>query len=100
MDNKIYLPLPNETQGRELKLQIMYFKGRGYAVSVTRVKRKKEEHYTSESYMMFDGYSMMILPCDRKSSKREAEAISIMNSRQQEFFDKYCVEILPKQKDY
>lgn len=62
----------------KLKLVLSYDRGRGYWASVCPVTVKPEEYgghiVNIETFMPLDCKSRRVLPCDRASKKREAEA--------------------------
>lgn len=86
---KIYIPLSN---GQEIKISLSYRTDTiswatsqkiepGYYCTCLPVKRTKGEGYSMEESGAFTGFNLTILPCNRRSSKREQEAAKIMETK-------------------
>ena len=54
---------------------------KGYRVNATPVEISKNSGYQTESFGAFTGFGDTLLPCERRSAKRYAEAISILEER-------------------
>lgn len=94
---KIYSSLGN---GQEIKICLDYRTDTvswatsqkiepGYYLSCIPVKRTKGEGYNLEESGAFTGFNLTILPCNRRSAKREQQAISIMETKIPWIMDKF-----------
>ena len=62
----------------------------GYYASVIPLYRENHDGFITTRVSAGSGFNITILPCERRSSKREAEADSIAQKRAKEFLDILC----------
>jgi len=86
---KKYIPVISTPNANELVVEVYYSLGgtnlftyktdpRGYYLSVSPFKRGE----TSMMYVLGSGAKILILPCNRRSNKREALAIELAKSKE------------------
>lgn len=65
----------------------------GYYANVTPVKVDEKDDYSSESFMLLSGGKTLVLPCERRSTKREIEAYNeVLQGKVQWLIDKICTK--------
>lgn len=62
---------------------------RGYYLSVSPVERAERNGYTMESFTAFSGMKWIVLPVQRKSAKKMAEAIEYFETHINEYIQKF-----------
>lgn len=98
-----YLPIENSDQ--QLMVDIYYSLGgmnyfnyknepRGYYASITPVKVKQYEGYSTTEFGAFSGIKTFLLECKRKSTKAEKEAIALFtDEKRNELIDKVLSKV-------
>ena len=81
-----YFTLENE---KEIKFSIIYVKGVGYRVSSHPVKRSKSGGCSMEEFEAYSGFNDTLLVCNRAGAARLREAIEILKSRMQKYYEWY-----------
>lgn len=98
---KYYLPIKNNEQANNLKIEIYYDKGgynyftsrqerRGYYVSVIPVERINHGAYCSEKMVAFSGYKQLLKEVARKSNKAAQEVLEQCESIINAMIDTLC----------
>lgn len=64
----------------------------GYYLSVKPVKRESRGSYACESYAMFDGFKVMLVPADSRRSKKLAAQAELKAEEQSFFYAKKACE--------
>lgn len=89
----------NLTNGYELEIELIYELGgynywtstqedRGYYLHVTPVKNARiNDKIVAKEYSAFSGIKKLILPVNRKSNKKESEAIELSKESEKELID-------------
>ena len=77
-----------------LRVEVTYDKGRGYVAQITPCH--KDEHswgilYCKEYYNHYNTLSCMLVPCGRKSAKKEQEAYGIMKEKMDWLLAQYVI---------
>ena len=73
----------------EIKFSVLYVKGVGYRVSSHPVKRSSGGLFSIEEFEAFSGFNDTLLICNRQGAARLREAIAILNTRRQTYFEWY-----------
>ena len=64
-----------------LRVEVKYIKGKGYAVDVNPCHKDKFSYgiiYCEEYYKYYNTLSYLLIPCARRSAKKEQEAEAMM----------------------
>lgn len=77
-----------------LRVEVKYNKGKGYVAEINPCR--KDEHswgilYCKEYYNYYNTLSCMLVPCSRKSAKKEAEAIALAELNIENLLEQYVV---------
>ena len=75
-----------------LRVEVKYEKGKGYIAMINPCH--KDEHsygifYNKEYYQYYNTLTCMLVPCERKSAKKEAEAIALAESNMGNLLEQY-----------
>lgn len=75
-----------------LRVEVKYNKGKGYVVEINPCR--KDEHswgilYCKEYYNYYNTLVCMLVPCGRKSAKKEAEAIALSELNIENLLEQY-----------
>ena len=77
-----------------LRMEIHYNKGRGYEVRVTPCSKADGHYsifYSPEYFKYYNTLSCMLVPCSRKSSKKEQEAYDLMKKKMNWLLEQYVI---------
>lgn len=80
---KTYYAVKETELANFILVETYYLKSRGYFLRLLPVKRESRDGCTLESYCPFDAKVHSLLPCDRQSKKRAAQA------------DEFAAELIP-----
>ena len=64
----------------------------GYYLSVNSVRRESRGSYVCESFVMFDGFKVMLVPADSRRSKKLAAQAELKAEEQSLFYAKKACE--------
>lgn len=77
-----------------LMVEIEYDKGRGYEVRITPCSKRNgciSISYCSEYYKYYNTLVCMLVPCGRKSAKKEAEACTLAEQKIDWLLEQYVI---------
>lgn len=80
-----------------LMVELKYNKGVGYEVEVSPVKKMPMGFsvlFDREYFAYYESTHELILPCGRKSAKKEAEAMSLFDNIYHTCVQNYCNKVL------
>lgn len=75
-----------------LRMEIHYDKGRGYEARVTPCSKADGHYsifYSPEYFQYYNTLSCMLVPCSRKSAKKEQEAYELMKKKTNWLLEQY-----------
>lgn len=75
-----------------LRMEIHYDKGHGYEVRVTPCSKADGHYsilYSPEYFQYYNTLSCMLVPCSRRSAKKEQEAYEIMKEKMDWLLEHY-----------
>lgn len=77
-----------------LRVEVKYNKGKGYVAEINPCR--KDEHswgilYCEKYYNYYNTLVCMLVPCGRKSAKKEAEAIALAKLNIENLLEQYVV---------
>lgn len=77
-----------------LRVEVVYDKGKGYIAQVTPCHRGNGcwgVIYSKEYYEYYNTLVCMLVPCGRKSAKKEAEAIALAELNMENLLKQYVI---------
>ena len=77
-----------------LRMEIHYDKGRGYEARVTPCSKSDGHYsilYSPEYFQHYNTLSCMLVPCSRKSAKKEQEAYEVMKDKVDWLLEQYVI---------
>lgn len=77
-----------------LRVEVKYDKGKGYIAMINPCH--KDEHswgilYNKEYYNHYNTLTCMLVPCERKSAKKEAQAIALAELNMENLLEQYVI---------
>jgi hypothetical protein len=79
-----------------LRLEVKYIKGKGYVVEVNPTFKTEYSWgiiYNKEYYQYYNTLSCMLIPCSRRSDKREKEAYEIAEKKIDWLLEQYVTMV-------
>ena len=77
-----------------LRVEVHYNKGKGYEARVTPCAKKDSYYsvfYCPEYFQYYNTLTCMLVPCERKSAKKEAQAIALAELNMENLLEQYVI---------